>query len=147
MFVSIMKFLYVFRLKGLYTLVLEKKRHFYDFFFGNQHNFFLKTERLFIFTCHKVFYEFFRKKIFITWVTIAIVPKHNFPAVSRGEHDKEGTAYLKYTKQNKNCSLYLHALSERRIFNFKQNLFYLAAKTESSDVQKSNFLEKRSPFL
>ena len=88
-------------LKGLYTLVLEKKGHFYDFFLEKQHNFFLKTERLFIFTCHKVFYEFFQKNIFITGVTIAIVPKHNFPDISRGEHDKEGTAYLKYTKQKK----------------------------------------------
>ena len=40
-------------------------------------------------------------KIFITGVTIAIVPKHNYPDISRGEHDKEGTAYLKYTKQKK----------------------------------------------
>ena len=134
-------------LKGLYTLVLDKKGHLYDFFLEKQHNFFLKTERLFIFTYHKVFYEFFQKKIFITGVTIAIVPKHNFPDISRGEHDKEGTAHLKYTKQKKNCSLYLHSLSERRIFNFKQNFVFLAAKTESSDVQKSNFLEKRSPFL
>ena len=86
--------------KGLYTLVLEKKGHFYDFFL-EKHNFFLKIERLFIFTCHKVFYEFFQKKIFITGVTIAIVPKHNFADISRGEHDKKGTAYLKYTKQNK----------------------------------------------
>ena len=32
------------------------------------------------------------------------------------------------------------------IMTFKQN-FCLAPKTESSDVQKLNFLEKRSPFL
>ena len=88
-------------IKGLYTLVVEKKGHFYDFFLEKQHNFFFLTERLFIFTCHKVFYEFFRKKIFITGVTIAIVPKHNFPHISSGEHDKEGIAYLKYTKQKK----------------------------------------------
>ena len=93
----------------------RKKGHFHDFFLEKQHNFFKQIERLFIFTCHKVFYEFFQKQIFITGVTIAIVPKHNFPDISRGEHDKEGTAYLKYTKQKKNCSLYLHALSERRI--------------------------------
>ena len=31
-------------IKGLYTLVLEKKGHFYDFFFlEKQHNFFFKT--------------------------------------------------------------------------------------------------------
>ena len=89
------------RFKGLYTLSLEKKGHFYDFFLKKQHNFIQKTERLFIFTCHKVFYEFFQKKIFITRVTIAIVPKHNFPDISRGEHDKEGTAYPKYTEQKK----------------------------------------------
>ena len=99
--------------------MLEKKG-LLRFFFGD--NVFFKTERLFIFTCHKVFYEFFYKKIFITGVTIVIVPKHNFPDISRSEHDK-GTAYLKYTKQKKNCSLYLRALSERRIFNFKQNFF------------------------
>ena len=29
--------------KGLYTLVLEKKGHFYDFFLEKQHNFFLKN--------------------------------------------------------------------------------------------------------
>ena len=64
--------------------MLEKKGHFYDFFLEKQHNFFSKTERLFIFTCHKVFYEFFQKKIFITGVTIAIVPKHNFHDISLG---------------------------------------------------------------
>ena len=74
------------------------------------------------------------------------MPKHNFPDISRGEHDKEGTAYLKYTKQKQNCSLYLHALSERRIFNFKQNFFFIAAKTESSDVEKSNFSENDHHF-
>ena len=47
--------------KGLYTLVLEKKKAFLRFFFlKKQHNFFKKTERLFIFTCHKIFYEFFQ---------------------------------------------------------------------------------------
>ena len=100
--------------KGLYTLVLEKKGIFTIFFWKNNTIFFL-NKRLFIFTCHKVFYDFFRKKIFIIGVTIVIVPKP--------------------------------ALSERRIFYFKQNFFFLGAKTESSDVQKSNFLKKRSPFL
>ena len=50
-------------------------------------------------TVHKVFYEFFQKKIFITGVTMAIVPKHNFPDISRDEHDKEETACLKYPKK------------------------------------------------
>ena len=88
--------------KGLYTVVLEEKGHFYDFFFlKKQHNFFKKTERLFIFTCPKVFYKFFQKKIFITGVTIAIVPKHNFPDISRGEHDKEDCLSEIYkTKKN-----------------------------------------------
>ena len=29
------------------------------------------------------------------------MPKHNFPDISRGEHDKGGTAYLKYTNKKK----------------------------------------------
>ena len=46
----------------------------------------------------KNFHEFFQKKKFIAGVNIAIVLKHNFPDISCGEHDKEGTAYLKYNK-------------------------------------------------
>ena len=88
-------------LRGYIHLCSRKKGHFYDFFFGKTTQFKKKTERLFIFTCHNVCYEFFQMKIFITGITIAIVPKHNFPDISRGEHDKEGTAYLKYTKQKK----------------------------------------------
>ena len=49
----------------------------------------------------------FSKKKFIAGVNMAIVLKHNFPDISCGEHDKEGTAYLKYTKQKQNCSWYL----------------------------------------
>ena len=82
--------------------MVEKKRAFLRFFFWNNNTiFFFQIERLFILTCHKVCYEFFQKKIFITGVTIAVVPKYNFPDISRGEHDKEATAYLKYTKQKK----------------------------------------------
>ena len=88
-------------LRGHIHLCSRKKGIFTIFFWENNTIFFEKTERLYIFTCHKVFYEFFQKNIFITGVTIVIVPKHNFPDISRGEHDKEGTAYLKNTKQKK----------------------------------------------
>ena len=102
--------------------MLEKKGHFYGFF-GKTTQFFLKTERLFIFTCLKVFYEFFQKKIFITGVTIAIMPKHNFPDISRD-------------------SLYLHALSERRIFNFKQNFFFSCCKNRKLRRSKIKLFRK-----
>ena len=46
-------------LRGYIHLCSRKKGNFYDFFLEKQHNFFFKTARLFIFTCHKVFYEFF----------------------------------------------------------------------------------------
>ena len=95
--------------KGLYTLVLEKKGHFYDFFLEKQHNFFQKTERLFIFACHKVFYEFFQKKIFITGVTTAIVPAIFPTSLAVSMIKKE--LLIWNTQNKKNCSLYLHALS------------------------------------
>ena len=101
----------------------RKKAYFYDFLFGKTTHFFLKkTERLFIYTCRKIFHEFFQKKKFIAGVNIAIVLKHNFPDISCGEHDKEGTAYLKYTKQKQNCSWYLYAVRERRLL--RNSFFY-----------------------
>ena len=108
-------------LRGYIHLCLRKKADFYNFFWKNN-TFFFKTERLFIYTCRKIFHEFFQKKKFIAGVNIAIVLKHNFFDISCGEHDKEGTAYLKYTKQKQNCSWYLYAVRERRIL--RNSFFY-----------------------
>ena len=136
------KYLYFIKwkpLRGYIHLCSRKKGHFYDFFLEKQHNFFQKTERLFIFTCHKVFYEFFQKKIFITGVTIAIVPKRNFPDISRGEHYKEGTAYLKYTKQKKTvvCTFTLW-VNEGFLISSK-TFFFLLQKPKAQTFKNQTF--------
>ena len=66
-------------------------------------------------------HEFFQKKIFIILVTVAIMPKHNFPNIVRGDHDNEGSAHLNYKNQNNLCSLHLYAVREQRIL---QNKFF-----------------------
>ena len=134
-----LKNLQYYTLRGYIHLRSRKKGHLYDFFLEKQHNFFLKTELLFILTCHKVFYEFFQKKIFITGVTIAIMPKHNFPNISRGEHDKKGTAYLKYTKRKKTvvCSFTLW-VNEGFLISSK-TFFFLLQKPKAQTFKNQTF--------
>ena len=58
-----------FCIKGLYTLVLEKKRHFYDFFLGKQHNFFLKL-KVYLF-CLSAYLKYTKqKKTFVCTFTL-----------------------------------------------------------------------------
>ena len=101
--------------------MFEKKSGFLRFFLEKQHIFFKKLNAYLFIHVKKSFTNFFKKKKFIAGVIIAIVLKHNFPDISCGEQDKEGTAYLKYTKQKQNCSWYLYAVRERRIL---QNSFF-----------------------
>ena len=119
------------------------------FFLEKQHNFFHKTECLFIFTCHKVFYEFFQKRMFITGVTIAIVPKHNFPDISRGEHDKEGTAYLKYTKQKKTavCTFTLWVNEGFCRINFFTKMVIVFLKSLNFERLSFRFLQQEKKVL
>ena len=133
-------------LRGYIQLCSRKKGIFTIFHFGKTTQFWKKTERLFIFTCRKVFYEFFQKKIFITGVTIAIVPKHNFPDISRGEHVKEGTAYLKYTKQNKTvvCTFTLW-VNEGFLISSK-TFFFLLQKRKAQTFKNQTFLKNDHHF-
>ena len=48
--------------KGLYTLVLEKKGHFYDFFLEKQHNFFFKLNVYLFLHFIRSFMNFFKRK-------------------------------------------------------------------------------------
>ena len=75
--------------------------------------------------------------------------KHNFPDISCGEHDKEGTAYLEYTKQKQNCSWYLYAVRERRISRnsfFYKNGDSFSKKFDFRTSELSVFAERKKSF-
>ena len=140
--------------KGLYTLVFEKKSGFLRFFFGKTTHFFFKLNAYLFIHVEKSFTNFFKKKKFIAGVNIAIVLKHNFPDISCGEHDKEGTAYLKYTKQKQNCSWYLYAVRERRILwnsffykngdRFSKNFDFRTSELSVFAVRKKSFAWRKT---
>ena len=95
---------------------------------------------------HLIYY--FQKKIFITGVTIAIVPKHNFPDISHGEHDKEETAYLKYTKQKKTvvCTFTLWVNEGFCRMNFFTKMVIVSKKVDFWTSELSVFAARKKSF-